>query len=57
MVLVTGATGLVGSYLSKLLIAKGEKVRAIKRATSDVSLLGEFANQIEDCTSKSGINR
>jgi len=47
MVLVTGATGLVGSYLSKLLITKGEKVRAIKRATSDVSLLGEFASQIE----------
>jgi nucleoside-diphosphate-sugar epimerase len=47
MVLITGATGLLGSYLSKLLLKKGEKVRAIKRSTSDLSLLGEHAQQIE----------
>ena len=47
MNLITGATGLVGSYLAKLLLQKGEKVRAIKRPTSDTSLLGNYANQIE----------
>ena len=47
MNLITGATGLLGSYLAKLLLTKGEKVRAIKRKTSDVSLLGEFSEQIE----------
>ncbi len=47
MNLITGATGLLGSYLAKLLIAKGEKVRAIKRKTSDLSLLGAFADRIE----------
>lgn len=47
MNLITGATGLLGSYLAKLLISKGEKVRAIKRKTSDLSLLGNFATQIE----------
>ncbi|MBL7778500.1 MAG: SDR family NAD(P)-dependent oxidoreductase [Chitinophagales bacterium] len=47
MNLITGATGLLGSYLAKLLLSKGEKVRAIKRATSDVSLLGEYASKIE----------
>lgn len=47
MNLITGATGFVGSYLTKLLLSKGEKVRAIRRSTSDLSLLGEFANQVE----------
>jgi nucleoside-diphosphate-sugar epimerase len=41
MVLITGATGLLGSYLAKYLLQKGEKVRAIKRKTSD------YAGQIE----------
>lgn len=47
MNLITGATGLLGSYLAKLLLSKGEKVRAIKRVTSDLSLLGEYASKIE----------
>ena len=47
MNLITGATGLLGSYLTKLLLDKGEKVRAIKRKTSDLALLGKFAEQIE----------
>lgn len=47
MNLITGATGLLGSYLAKLLLTKGERVRAIKRKTSNLSLLGKFAEQIE----------
>ncbi|MBL0308886.1 MAG: NAD-dependent epimerase/dehydratase family protein [Bacteroidetes bacterium] len=47
MILVTGATGFLGSYLTKLLLQKGGKVRTLKRPTSDLSLLGEFAQQIE----------
>ncbi len=47
MNLITGATGLLGSYLAKLLLSKGEKVRAIKRVMSDTSLLGEYADKIE----------
>ena len=47
MVLITGATGLLGSYLAKLLLQKGEKVRAIKRSSSDLSLLGDYVNKIE----------
>lgn len=47
MNLITGATGLLGSNLAKLLLSKGEKVRAIKRVMSDTSLLGEYADKIE----------
>lgn len=47
MVLITGATGLLGSYLTKLLLDKGDAVRAIKRKTSDLSLLGSYAQKIE----------
>jgi len=47
MVLVTGATGLVGSYLVKLLLAKGQQVRAIKRTTSNLALLGQYADKVE----------
>ncbi len=47
MVLITGATGLLGSYLARLLLSKGEQVRAIKRSTSDTSLLGAWEEKIE----------
>ncbi len=39
MILVTGGTGLVGSHLLFNLVSKGETVRALKRANSDLELV------------------
>ena len=47
MILITGATGFVGSYLAKLLLERGEKIRAIKRASSLLNLLGNYAEKID----------
>lgn len=47
MILVTGATGLVGSYLCRYLIQKGHTVRALKREQSNFRLLGDVAEKIE----------
>lgn len=38
-ILITGATGFVGSHLVEALAARGERARALVRATSDTSLL------------------
>lgn len=45
--LITGATGLVGSYLARYLLLKGEKVRAIKRKESNLKLVSDIADKIE----------
>lgn len=47
MIFVTGANGMLGSQLVRYLIQRGEKVRALKRKTSDLSLLGPIAHEIE----------
>lgn len=51
MILVTGATGLVGSHLLLDLALKGEKLRALKRADSDlfpvVNLFSSHAGLLE----------
>ena len=47
MVLVTGATGLVGSFVCKTLIENGFKVRALFRDSSDFSLLSGFKEGID----------
>lgn len=47
MILVTGANGLVGSFLCKELIDKGYKVKALVRANSDTTLLKNFIDKIE----------
>lgn len=46
-VLVTGANGLLGSQIAKKLLKEGLSVRAIKRASSDLKLLGDNAKEIE----------
>jgi nucleoside-diphosphate-sugar epimerase len=43
---VTGATGFLGSYLTKELLRQGHEVSALKRPNSDLSLLGDAANQV-----------
>ncbi len=47
MIFITGTNGLLGSYLAKKLLQQGKKVRGLKRINSDLSLLGEYAQQID----------
>jgi dihydroflavonol-4-reductase len=47
MILVTGANGLVGSFLCKELIGKGYKVRAFVRKDSDCTLLNSIKHNID----------
>lgn len=47
MVLVTGANGLLGSYLVKELIRRGERVRGLRRSQSDMRLLNGYVDRVE----------
>jgi dihydroflavonol-4-reductase len=47
LILVTGGTGFLGSYLIRLLLQKGYKVRALRRASSAMDLVQEVAGQVE----------
>ncbi len=51
MILVTGGSGFLGSYLIRSLIKNNFPVRAIKRPDSDLSPLGDINSKIEwiDC--------
>lgn len=46
-VLVTGATGFIGSALTRRLVARGEAVRILRRNTSALDLLGDAAGAVE----------
>ncbi|WP_028980704.1 SDR family NAD(P)-dependent oxidoreductase [Sporocytophaga myxococcoides] len=46
MIFITGATGLLGSFLAKEFIRTGHKVKAMKRESSSFQLLGEDAQKI-----------
>jgi nucleoside-diphosphate-sugar epimerase len=45
-IFITGATGLVGSYILKAFVEKGYVVKALKRPHSDTSWVGEYNKQI-----------
>ena len=47
LVLVTGATGFVGSYLTRLLVQKGLRVRALRRKSSSLALVADVADKVE----------
>lgn len=47
LVLVTGATGFIGAYLLRALLKKGYKIRAIRRKSSNMTLLAGVAEQVE----------
>lgn len=47
MVLVTGATGLLGAALTRDLVARGQTVRILRRPTSTLDLLGDAADRVE----------
>ena len=49
-ILVTGATGFVGSRLTRQLVEAGHRVRILRRPTSTADLLGAVARQVEHCT-------
>lgn len=46
MIFLTGATGLVGSFICRKLLQDGYKVKAIKRTSSDTSMLSDVMEQI-----------
>ena len=46
-VLITGGTGFVGSYLLRLLVREGWRVRALRRSASPMHLVQEVADQVE----------
>ncbi len=45
--LVTGATGLVGSAITRRLVDRGEDVRILRRSTSKLDLLRDTADRVE----------
>jgi dihydroflavonol-4-reductase len=47
MILVTGASGIVGHFVVKDLVSAGHKIRAIKRADSNIESLAPWNNSIE----------
>lgn len=47
MIFLTGATGLVGSFICRKMLAEGRSIKALRRKDSKFSLLKEVAEKIE----------
>ena len=47
MIFITGCNGLVGSFVARKLIQEGYQVRALRRKSSDLTLVQDIAAQIE----------
>lgn len=47
MILITGANGLIGSFVVRRCLEAGETVRAIRRTDSDLSLLADVHQRVE----------
>ncbi len=47
MIFITGANGLIGSFICRRLLADGHQLRALRRAGSDLSLLDDLHDQID----------
>ncbi|MFP4094027.1 MAG: NAD-dependent epimerase/dehydratase family protein [Cyclobacteriaceae bacterium] len=47
MIFITGASGLIGSFICRELLRRGHKVRALKRASTDMGLVSDIRDQIE----------
>ncbi|HSZ24335.1 MAG TPA: SDR family NAD(P)-dependent oxidoreductase [Cytophagaceae bacterium] len=47
MIFITGCNGLVGSFIARKLIHQGEKIVALKRKNSDLSLIKDIESFIE----------
>lgn len=46
-ILITGGTGFVGSYLLRLLVQQGYRVRALRRPGSSLALVQDIADRVE----------
>jgi len=46
-VFITGATGLVGSFVCRQLLENGHEIRAVKRSSSKMTLLADIEKRIE----------
>ncbi len=46
-VLITGATGFIGSHLTRRMLAEGARVAVLARSTSNLRLLNDIANRLQ----------
>jgi nucleoside-diphosphate-sugar epimerase len=47
MIFITGCNGLVGSFIARKLLAEGKKISALRRSTSDLSLIKDIESSIQ----------
>lgn len=57
MILVTGATGFIGSHLAELLVSRGERVRALTRKASSARHLPPLEVACADFTTANGLDQ